>query len=218
MEHSSVISVSIEAIWNWCQDEYLRHGINLSFPKNTDPQKTYQWRYLTRLAQKFIEWEFNEVTARKFLSIAVDYAQANRLLRKGLSVMFQSNFLKVCHDRMETEVQRSQNALQLLTETHNWLRSKIGAADPAVILLARRIPVSYCNLTLWFQASRIIPLYLALSKICYKVLSRLAPSERSLFPTLPQLYLIRSKFLEDSVASKQAHELFNNDWRSSSCL
>lgn len=217
MERSQLDSDRIEMIWSWCSDAYLQHGRRLSFPKGTDPTKTYQWRYVTAIAKKFAEWDFDEQTARRFLDIAVRHSKQTGTMQKGLAVFFQGNILDICYEKLQAESNSNSQTLDTLRHIRAWLQRKVGTRSLLDTLLDRDDPDGFCNLSVWVHASRISPLFLALSKSCAQALARLNldyAEERGLLPKQTTLYILRDEFLRGDVENlTQAREIFANDWR-----
>lgn len=198
-------------LWDWCVEAYLRNGIKLQFPKNTDYRKTYQWRYITSLASKIREWNLDEAAARQFVDIAVNYAKKVGVLHKGLSVFHQSNMLQVCYDKLTELNETSQTAVQMLEGTHKWLLSQ-SDGSLAEALLHRARPTSFCNMTIWYQASKITKLYIAVSKTCSRVLSNITSDiERGQLPSQVDLYNIRTSFAANIDNIRQTRRILGED-------
>lgn len=195
-----------------CSEAYLRHGNKLSLPANTDRTKTYQWRYAKAIAAKLAEWEFDDDTSKKFIDIAAKHAKSGGFMHKGLAVLHQSNMLAICLNELKQEEQANNNNISLLQSAHNWLMAQAAGQDIVKILLHRNNRWAYCNLTIWYQASKLSDLYLALSQKCRTALSRLAeinPNERSCMPSGPRLYMLRTEFMRDIGTASQIKTLFN---------
>lgn len=203
-------------VWSWCSDAYLRQGRRLSLPAGTDPVKTYQWRYATAIAKKFEEWDLPDEAAKKFIDIAVRIAKEKNLLNKGLAILHQNNMLTLCYERLQAESASNSHAIDSLRHIRSWVNKRLGGVDALKMLLDRVDHGGFCNLTMWFQASRVSSLYLALSRSCSKALARLNrdyPDERGLLPRAAELYLLREDFLKDQGNLTQAREIFAQDWR-----
>lgn len=202
----------IELIWNMCFEIYLQYGYKLSFPKNTDPQKTYQWRYLSAIAKKFIEWDFDIDMSKRFIDIAVKYSKSIGTIHKGLSALHQNNILDMCYKQVISDVDKSSQSTGSLRSIKSWLDSKINGNDPYCILSKRNTPDSFCNLTLWYQASRISPLFLSLSKTCMRVYNSIIDEcELAMLPKATTLYVIRTSFLDDADNIDIIRDIFQQD-------
>jgi len=207
----------IQTIWHWCCDAYLRRGHRLSFPRGTDPTKTYQWRYLEALERQFHTWDFDDALCRRFIDIAAAYATERGLIRKGLSIFFQRNLLRVCYDRLRADEDRHASILEALASSHAWLAEHgMGMGRQVDTLLERGGLGSYTNLTKWYQAGHITDLYLALSRACGIALARLANAdgqERALLPKATKLVLVRAPLVRDPLLKARAREILQDDWR-----
>lgn len=201
--------------WELCVETYLQYGRKLSFPKSSDPRKTYQWRFAKALAIKFEEWQFNEEDAKNFVKIAVAHAKEGNRLNKGLAALHQGNLIQICYDKLKKDADNSNMSIDSLIKIKKWLDAKIGFADPVTVFLHRKTPDVFCNLVVWVQASCVSTLYLALSKSCGKALAKIASHdeyERKLLPTSIELYKIRHEFLND-FNLKQVKTLLQKDFR-----
>lgn len=216
MEKTCINDERIWAIWNWCSDAYLRNGQRLKFPTNTNPINTYQWRYVKAIAQRFEDWQFDDDTCRKFINLATKYAKDKGVLRKGLSVLHQSNMLDICYEMLQREKQFNDQSSNSLESIHSWLQRKFGDEKPLRVLLDRPREGAMCNLTQWYKANRITEQYLAVSKTCCKALARLGrthPEERRLLPKQTRLYLLRCDIARDVKTLKKARMILGTDWR-----
>ena len=215
----TVTADRIQTLWKWCCDAYLQRGHKLSFPRGTDPAKTYQWRYLEALGQKFVEWDFDDDLCRRFISVTAAYAKERGLVHKGLSIFFQRNLLQVCYDRLRAEEDRHASVLDSLASTHDWLAEQVhlDGGRPLVDILLRRGGLgSYTNLIKWYQAGHITDLYLALSCACGVALVRLAKvdeRERLLLPKATKLVLVRAPLVRNPALKAKARKILQDDWR-----
>ena len=70
-------------ILSFCQKSFSKFGIDVSFPKNTDPKKTYKWRYIEKFVERMNELDLNEETVVKLIDAMVEYAFNNKLNKKN---------------------------------------------------------------------------------------------------------------------------------------
>lgn len=205
----------IMTVWEWCSDAYIQQGIAINFPANTEPSKTYQWRYIKAIAVKFDEWGFDENTARQFIKVAVKHCKDIGVMRKGLAALHQSNLLQICYDNFQKQYENDNQSINSIENIHKWL---VGRSNNDLLraLLYRYDPDELCNITKWYQSSKISRLYLSLSKSCGKAMARLAkshPEERELLPKTTTLYMIRVEFLENENNVTLAKRIMKSDWR-----
>lgn len=213
MHQQSPTPERVQAVLGWCSQAYLRHGHALKFPERTDPKKTYNWRYLTAIAKKFDEWEFDDATAEKFVNIAVDYAAERKLASKGLAVLHQANLLAECYKRLKLAADDSNHYLAALEADVAWLRRN----DLCTVskLLRRKNLDSYSALTDAYLRGKLSDITFALSKACYFAsieLSKIDPVEHRMLPKYTDLYLLRKKFCKEHDVVR-AKEILGNDWR-----
>ena len=210
---TSVDSSRTWQIWQWCSDAYLRNGHRLTLPANTDPHKTYQWRYLTAISSKFDEWEFDDQTAEKFINLAVDYAKRLDLLRKGLAVLHQNNILTKCYEMLQDEVDSDQRAIDMLKRSREWVDKQRGEIPLIDIMLFRANEGGFCNLAVWYRNNKISDLYLALSRSCCRALATLNGFESGVFPSKARLYMMRADLSKNVHVLKAARRILFDDWR-----
>lgn len=212
---TALIDDRVMMVWEWCQAAYLQHGIRISFPANTDPHRTYQWRFVSSIAEKFNEWGFDDSTAKRFIITAVGEAKQRGVLRKGLAALHQSNMLDICYQIVTSQQKDNVDQIESLASMKKWFDNQIGNADPLNLLLYRRERNAMSNIVVWYKASKLSDLFLALSKVCGQAISRLQdnPIECRLLPATTSLYLIRSEFLSERSNVKKTQVLFGTDWR-----
>jgi hypothetical protein len=206
--------------WKWCQEAFAQHGIKLTFPKNTNPQKTYQWRYVTRLAHKIDEWGLDRSTAKAFINFAVGYVKEKKLLHKGMSVFFQNNMMDVCYDRMRKHSTTVCSKIVRFQKVHEFVTVKYHNKSKTAILLNRESFDKMRNIVIWHRTGDITEQYLALSAACTEALSKLAivaPHERILLPTESELYCLAINLTKDGDFRSKAKAILGNDWRMTLC-
>jgi len=213
----------IHLIWCWCCDAYLRiAGRRLSLQKDTDPTKTYQWRFLTALNKKFDEWEFDDALCKAFIDVAVRYAKRRHLLNKGLSIFLQGNLLQECHDELRAQDRKGEDILHILRRTKAWLVQQAVDHDGDIVAaLTERCGIgAYPNIVRWYEGGQLPEIYLALSRSCGIVIARLArqhADERALLPKDYRLCLVQNSALSSPCAKFDIKNILQDDWRRS-CL
>lgn len=221
-------TVDKEAIYQtlkWCTAAYLQHGHRkVQLPKDTDPTKTYQWRYMEALTRKFQEWDFGETQRKSFIEIAVQYAARNKLTNKGLSIFMQSNLLDICLEETRKRDGGKRDIVGVITRTHAWLMVELenyrqkskSRADKSLVdmLLHSETMGGYSNLVRWFQDGHLPEQYLVLSRACGICIGRLAGSvDRSLLPKDSKLFMLRMALLNDNAIKFSVRNILNDDWR-----
>ena len=206
---------NIMNVWFWCSEAYIQHGIRLQLPANTNPKKTYQWRYLKSIVSKFEEWKFDEDTSKHFIRIALKHCNNSGVLKKGLAALHQKNLLQICYNELKRQTASIDQSLESLNHIHRWLDKKSNG-NIIKTLLHRKYADEYCNMTIWFNANKISKLYLALSKSCGIALHRLSKldtEERCVLPKATSLYSIRTDFIDQLGSSDRVKKILGKDWR-----
>ena len=214
MSTTLVSDTRIKVIWDWCSDAYLQHGFKIKLPKARDIRKTYQWRFVKSIAEKFTEWNFDDDTAMRFIKIAVAQAKLRGVLKKGLAALHQTNMLNICYEILTNEKNENDNILSALAMQKRWFDNHIGD-DPSATLLHRAGHGALPTLIIWYQASRISDHFILLSRSCYKALLMLQGDsmESRMLPSPTSLYLLRGTFFSDLNNVRVSQGIFGDDWR-----
>jgi len=215
--HAPTVDVEIIwKVWYWCVSAYKECGRTLKFPDCRDITKTYQWRYATKLAEQFEEWEFDDQTSIFFIGCVAKYARGKGLLHKGLSAFFQSNIIDVCYEHINKECNKLDARLEQLKRNHDFLLSHSGGR-PVDALLRRVSLDSYYNIVRWYEEDNLSRLYLAVSKPCVVAVARISKlntPQCALLPTTTELFCELGQFDNDQHFKKQAAQILGNHWRS----
>lgn len=210
-----------EQIWNWCRESYLRiTGQQITLPKNTDPKKTYQWRYLELLNKKLTHLELDDDLCRKFIDITLRYAKKHNLVYKGLSIFTQNNLLQECYNKLREQKDNDETDISIIQRTKRWLDdqlAKSSCSNLQELLLRKRGIGTYTNIVRWYEGGNIYDKYLAISRSCgfaIGMLSRDQPTERSLLPKDVSLFLMRNELLSDMRIRFVLKNILQDDWRS----
>jgi len=173
-----------------------KYGRNFSLPQNTDPQKTYAWRYLTCFAKKLDEYEIDDDHLSLIIEEMLRYAKTRGLLKRGIAILIKQDILMLCIKKLEREEKITEAKTNAIKRSHLFLMDQTKYInDPRYILSFRRNYNSYVNMTCWFEQGLLSPEYIAISKACKETLSRLESSESELFPSPKELLKLKFKVL-----------------------
>jgi len=203
------------ALWQICFEAYIKQGHKLSLPKNTDPSRTYQWRYLQALDRKLREWDFDRALIISFITVVAEYAKRNKLIHKGLSVFCQSNILDKCYYRLKELQVFSQSHVAKVRQCKRWFDGEMNG-DVVSILLHRDRRGAYPNIVKWYQAGLLYDSLLAISKICGMAMLRLNTEDkdsRQQLPNLSTLTHLRATLQEDKSVWADLRDIMGDDWR-----
>jgi hypothetical protein len=211
VENATITDDPAWPTWVLCRSVLRSLNYSLRFPKNTDPRKTYQWRYVTTLASRFDEWGFDKPTAKVFLEIAAKKLGAANIRRNGLNCFFSNGLMEAVHKELEALECDQADDLEGIKRSHAFVTAK---KDSKQSLLGRN--ESGYNLITWFMADRITASYLALSRSCSSALDavrELDPLQADKLPTKAALFAKRRKALTDNEFVLAAKQIIGDDWK-----
>jgi hypothetical protein len=209
-----ILEDKLMKIWQWCHDTYLQYGIKLNFPKGTNPTKTYQWRYIKSIGKKFDEWNFDDVTAKRYIEIVVGQAKRYNVLRKGLAALYQKHMLEYCYNILTSQITENSSKQKHLISVKAWFDAQIQGKEAADVLLKRFSKRALPNIIIWYQSSHLDDLFMSLSKSCNQAARSIKDdAEKRMIPSSATLYLVRNEFLSETNNSLFAKTLFGTDWR-----
>ena len=182
-----------EQVFTICQDIYKGFGIDLKFPKARDVTKTYQYRYLTAICDKFIQWDLDLNEVKRFLAIAIGNSFKHKTIKKGLSALHQKNLLQISYEQLIS----SNNTLSQIDQTSQsvylFLKQFCDEKSAYTILSKREGPRSNMVLTNLFQAGKINIEFLAINNLCRKIAMDAISKDLQdamFLPTLGKLYVV----------------------------
>lgn len=180
-------------VFSICQDIYKSFGINLKFPKARDITKTYQYRYLTAICDKFKQWELDLKEVKRFLVIAILNSFKHKTINKGLSALHQKNLLQISYEQLIS----SNNTLSQIDKTsqssYRFLEKLCEGKCATLVLSKRDGPRSNMLLTNLFQAGKINIEFLAINNICRRIAMDAISKDLQdamFLPTLGKLYKV----------------------------
>jgi hypothetical protein len=182
-----------EQVFTICQDIYKSFGIDLKFPKARDVTKTYQYRYLTAICDKFIQWDLDLNEVKRFLAIAIGNSFKHKTIKKGLSALHQKNLLQISYEQLIS----SNNTLSQIDQTSQsvylFLKQFCDEKSAYTILSKREGPRSNMVLTNLFQAGKINIEFLAINNLCRRIAMDAISKDLQdamFLPTLGKLYVV----------------------------
>ena len=180
-------------VFSICQDIYKSFGIDLRFPKARDVTKTYQYRYLTAICDKFKQWELDLNEVKRFLSIAILNSFNHKTIKKVLSALHQKNLLQISYEKLIS----SNNTISQIDKTSQsayLFLEKLCEGKCASLLLSKREgPRANMMLTNLFQAGKINIEFLAINNMCRRIAMDAISKDLQdtmFLPTLGKLYRV----------------------------
>lgn len=191
--------------------KYKRH---VSFPKGTDPRKTYSWRYLEKFIDRVDSLELGDLSLETIISALVKDAAEQRTLQRGIALLDNKNILQICQTKLESEVQGENAEIRAITESHAFVLSSVGERNQLSVhkaLTDRANRFAYANITRWFEANQISAGYIAVSRSCKKALGTLPKHELGLFPAATKLLRQRLIMTCNSETLAKLRTILGND-------
>lgn len=174
-------------------------GHIVSLPKNTDPSKTYSWRYVQRFVDSFDTLGLDESNMPEILEAVVIDARNKGLLKCGISFLNKVDLLEASHKKLVRDVNDETQAFGNIERSHNFLIEQLASEENEdynsikQLLLAKKNKRGYANITRWLGSGQISKGYLAVSKVCKRVMNQLDTQQLESFPTSRQLLMTRMK-------------------------
>lgn len=212
-----ISTMSVDAVYSICQEEFIKYGYRVKFPANTDPHKTYQWRYLEKLCKNLEQWDFDEGTARVFINSVAEYAKSKKLLHKGLSIFHQSNVLQICYNKVTKIQDNRTQRLETIQSIHNKLHVRCGSRPPLKVLSERGGLGCDYNIVKWYLNGDLNDLYLSVSEPCLKAITIVAQKDNEQRRMLPQdskIFGIWVAVSEDYDFKRELKAILGSEWRS----
>jgi hypothetical protein len=197
---------NIILIYKWFSAAMRRAGRKDSFPKGTDPRKTYKYRALQSFAKKIEEWEFDEATTKIMVDSVVKYGKRNKLLSKGAMLLSMGSILDICYKEIEAREERLKQALQSIKFTKHYLDEN--DLNSVRALISSRALGGISNLAHLIDSGKISPEYLAVSKVAYAALHKI---DREGYPNDRELLKLRARYLLDQQTRKELGRVLGSD-------
>lgn len=198
------------------KNEMRKYGRSVSFPKNTDPTKTYSWRYLNNFLNnydKLLQLEDDEFPI--VVEEIVAHAKQRKWLNCGLSILNKVDIVKVCCDRFQRDINDEEQLIISIKKAHAFLKRKLKGQDIKLfdLLSYRQSRRAYCNMTSWYNAGYLTIGYIAISKTCKNVIRSLDKNndELNLYPTARQFMSIRFRLISKKNILQQLRQILGKD-------
>jgi len=178
-------------------------------PKNTDPQKTYQYRYAAKFLKNMknfgdISWE----TIQKIIFYAVEYAkehEKDNVFTRGLWILTKSNIIDIAYRKAKDEDQTKQLDLDKVIRSQEFVNEHNYEFSDAP-------DGGFPNIVAWYDSGKISLTYIAMSESCKKALSNLGEVDKRMLPNQREITKRRIKCLMDKEYQKQLKNVLNMDY------
>lgn len=198
-------------IYKWFQSAMSSTGRRIKMPANTPPEKTYQYRAITKFAKQVDEWGLSEPVAHALVKAVVRYGENHNLLNKGANLLNMKSVLKICHDLLREEITRNEVIIESLRRSKDFLQKSAAGSDIVERLVTKERRGGFTNFTRWYKIGNISSSFIALSISCRKGLNLLPCDERGEFPTDAILMRSRVRLLSDPELRGPITEIMGSD-------
>jgi hypothetical protein len=191
-----------------------RHGKMISFPKKTDPTKTYSWRYLVNFLEKVDELELGDEILPRIVDAVVAHAKQHDLLHRGIAVLDQKNLFDVCYAKFERDARSEDNLITEIRKSYDFIRKQQKQCPDRSVtqLLSQRSSArAYANIVSWHKAGYITLGYIAVSKACRRALVELQTHELTLLPAPRELLKLKIRLIMDKEIAAELRTFMGND-------
>lgn len=198
-------------IYKWFQRAMANAGRRIALPTNTPPEKTYQFRAVSKFAKQIDEWKLSGPVACALVNAVVRYGKKQNLLNKGASLLNMKSVLKICHDLLREEITRNEVIIESLRHSQNFLQKSVANNDVVERLVTKERRGGFTNFTRWYRSGDLSSSFVSLSKACRRALNLLPFDERSEFPLDTALLKNRIRLLSDRELGGVIKEIMGND-------
>lgn len=205
--------IRINRVYNILRGKMKGYGRNVQLPTNTDPKKTYSWRYLDTFLKKVEQLNIHDDYIPDILDVLLIHAKRNKLLNRGFAILNKIDISELVLQRFERDEDWRLGKKRRIFSSHEFLLKQQRDSNKNMIELLshKRTPDAYMNMTCWYEQGFLGIEYIVISKACRKVLSTMKPNERAIYPgtidTMKQKFLI----LSDQQLSGKLQTLLHSD-------
>lgn len=196
-------------IYKWYQSAMAGVGRKVSLPANTDPEKTYQYRAVSRFAALMDEWGLSENSTRSLVRAIVRYGKRKNLLGKGAQLLNMKSIVNICYDMLREEVARNETFLRELRKSKQFMDQN--PSDRVEWLVTKEQKNGYTNITRWARTGDLSLGFISLSMNCRQAISLLPCDERSEFPEDTELLRTRIGLLSDPELRARIQDIMGDD-------
>jgi len=176
-------------------------------PKNTDPKRTYQYRYAAKFMKNMegVSWE----TIKKIVYYAVEYASENRkksVWTRGLWILTKSNIIVIAYEKSKEEDRQRQLYLDKV------IKSKKFAEEHNYEFSKTKTEGGFPNIVTWYDSGEISLTYLAMSESCKKALTTIDETDRRMIPDQKEIIRRRIRCLMDKDYREKLKNTLGSDY------
>lgn len=198
---------NVMLIYKWFCSAMRNAGRKESFPKGTDPRKTYKYRALQKFAKDVEKWGFDNTTTKSMVESVVAYGKQHNILSKGTQILNMKSVLEICLKDLERKAEETDNVIAAIERCHAYLVDG-GINDVKSLASPERIG-GMSRLAMLLTSGKMPRSYLAISRVARAALYRIA--ERDQYPSDRELRRVRARLLYDVASRTKLESVLSSD-------
>lgn len=190
----------------------MKYGKRVSFPEDTDPKKTYNWRYITNFVNKLDTYGLHESFYPQVITAVVEHAYRKNLLKRGIGVLLRTDLLELVIKKLEQDKRKDTQAYEQIKRSYQLVYDETEPEQMySKTLLRRQSRNGYTNMVRWYLAGGITLDYVVVSRSARIALGSLSSIERSNFPDAKTLLRMRMQILSHEELIRKLRETLQED-------
>lgn len=207
---SVATDVRVLKVYKEFKAKMKRYGKTVSFPQDTDPRETYNWRFVSNFMRKLDKEGFTDEMMPIAVEAVVDHAYNNGVIDKGFAILNHGDVLVICKKKLERDEQKENNELSSIKASVAFVMEQCNGKNWVETMLWRSTHRSYANITRWYETGKLNKGYISVSRACRRAISKLDGQERLIFPSLRNLMHLRILLVSSPIVV-QLREILGKD-------
>lgn len=205
--------IRINRVYNILRGKMKNYGRNVQLPNNTDPKKTYSWRYLDSFLKKVEQLSIPDDYIPDVLDVLLVHAKRHKLLNRGFAILNKVDIGELVLQRFERDEDWRLGKERRIFSSHEFLlKQQLNSNKNMIEVLShKRASNAYMNMTCWYEQGFLSIEYVAISKTCKKVLCTMKLNERAIYPGTMSIMKQKLLILSDQRLSEKLQTLMNSD-------
>lgn len=212
MTTTTEVDAKILSVFKILKRTMIKYGKFVSFPDDTDPKKTYNWRYISNFIIKLEAYGLHENFYPQIITAIVEHARRKNLLKRGIAVLLRTDLLELAIKRLEQDCKKEIQTFETIRRSYQLVYDQ---TEPEQLyyktLLKKQVRNGYTDIVRWFLAGNIAMDYIVVSRSARIALGSLSPIERSNFPDAKTLLRMRVKILSHEELIRKLRETLQED-------
>lgn len=201
----------IKLIYGWYCAAMRREGYKINPPKDTDFNKTYQYRALSTFSKRMEEEAFSEQTIKAIINAAVKYGKKNKLLaNKRINILNMKAIIDICLRDIKDRDNSINEILQSVRNSRQYL-VKCGYKKASDLIKPMALGGTP-RLLYFINSGEVSTIFLAVSRTAAAAMVKL---DKTKLPSEDELMKIRVKLLLNSSVREELQRILGTDLNTS---